>query len=57
MYADEATTYTLSAVTFKMSMTSHSPVVIAVAVPCMMSQNRMCVGDYMLQKNIDDIVT
>lgn len=52
LYADDAMTYTLSAVTFRMSMTSHCPEVIAVAVPCMMSQNIMCVVGNMLQKHI-----
>lgn len=33
LYADDPT-YTLSAVTFRMSTTSHSPDVIGVAVPC-----------------------
>lgn len=42
VYADDPA-YTLSAVTFRMSMTSHSPEVIAVAVPCMNeSQQKVC---------------
>lgn len=36
-------TYTLSAVTFRMSMTSHSPEVIAVVLPCMNeSEQNVC---------------
>lgn len=38
LYADDAMTYTLSAVTFRMSITSHSPEVIAVALPCRRTQ-------------------
>lgn len=43
LYADDPA-YTLSAVTLRMSMTSHSPEVIGVAVPCMNeSQQKVCV--------------
>lgn len=46
-------TYTLSAVTFRMSMTSQFPVVIGVALPCM---NELECVSMLQEKNMSDDV-
>lgn len=49
----EFQTYTLSAVTFRISMTSHFPEVIAVTLPCIIESQQNVCGN-MSQEHIHD---